>query len=266
MEPVELIFFAAMISLAVLGWLAFGYAYKLGFRPFGPQRNRAVPWPGRDLVLLAPMVIAGILRGLLSDEKLEDHAAFAGLTMLAIVSVLVLPFHVLVVRGARLYQLGLHVSHFRRNALVGFGTFWLSAPLVAVTNLLALQFFERRAHSIEQAIRESPTLTNFLLSGIGAILIAPFIEELTFRGILQPWLSRALGRVPGICLSSAIFAVAHADAWPAPLALFVFAIFLGYLANRTSSLVGSIVLHATFNAANMMILALAVYFGELPPM
>ena len=92
-------------------------------------------------------------------------------------------------------------------------------------------------------------------------MIAPFLEELMFRGILLPWLRRVLGPWPAIVVSSFLFGVAHFDAWPAPIALFVLALFLGYLANRTTSLVAPIVLHATFNAANMALLIMAIYSG-----
>jgi nicotinamidase-related amidase len=95
-------------------------------------------------------------------------------------------------------------------------------------------------------------------------VLAPIIEELMFRGILLPWLRQAVGPWPAILLSSAIFAIAHLDAWPAPFALFVLALFLGYLAYRTTSLVAPIVLHSVFNAANLTILILALTLDSEP--
>ena len=46
----------------------------------------------------------------------------------------------------------------------------------------------------------------------------------------------------------------HSFAWPSPVALFVLALGLGWLAHRTRSLAGPIVLHGLFNAVSCMLL------------
>ena len=56
--------------------------------------------------------------------------------------------------------------------------------------------------------------------------------------------------------SSALFAAVHSFAWPSPVALFVLALGLGWLAHRTRSLVGPIVLHGLFNAVSCVLLFL----------
>jgi membrane protease YdiL (CAAX protease family) len=45
-----------------------------------------------------------------------------------------------------------------------------------------------------------------------------------------------------------LFAMTHSKVWPSPVPLFVLALALGWLARRTGSLVGPVVLHALFNA------------------
>lgn len=47
--------------------------------------------------------------------------------------------------------------------------------------------------------------------------------------------------------SAMLFAVAHMQAWPGPLALVLLAVVFGWLAQRTQSLIGPIVLHSLFN-------------------
>jgi membrane protease YdiL (CAAX protease family) len=47
--------------------------------------------------------------------------------------------------------------------------------------------------------------------------------------------------------SAMLFAIFHVNAWPAPIALFVMGLGLGWLAKRTQSLIGPIVFHAAFN-------------------
>jgi membrane protease YdiL (CAAX protease family) len=59
-----------------------------------------------------------------------------------------------------------------------------------------------------------------------------------------------------IYASSLLFAAAHSSVWPSPIALFVLALVLGYLAYRTRSLVSSIMLHGLFNGVSCVVLLL----------
>jgi membrane protease YdiL (CAAX protease family) len=59
---------------------------------------------------------------------------------------------------------------------------------------------------------------------------------------------------PAIFAASALFASVHSGYWPAPVALFPLALALGWLAHRTRSLVGPIVLHSLFNAVSCVLL------------
>ncbi len=47
--------------------------------------------------------------------------------------------------------------------------------------------------------------------------------------------------------TSLLFAAMHSGVWPSPIALFVLGLGLGWLAYRTRSLVGPILVHALFN-------------------
>lgn len=260
-------------ALGVISWTCAALTYRTGFRPFGPQRNRAVPWGGAEIALLliafATQLVGAVWQlwaGSSDKAPPEFTAAFEkiGATLLA-VSLMIelsLPVILVTVRGARLYQMGMHCSHFTRNVLVGIGAYFLAFPPVSITFLGAQELFERREHVLEQLIRESPTLDRIVVSTLLAVVVAPLFEELLFRGILLPWLRRVLGVWPAIVTSSLLFAVLHADAWPAPIPLFVLALFLGYLAYRTSSLVAPIVLHATFNGVSMLALVLQVKFSS----
>jgi membrane protease YdiL (CAAX protease family) len=76
--------------------------------------------------------------------------------------------------------------------------------------------------------------------------------------VTWPWLPdpNATRAIYGTAL---LFAVFHTSVWPTPIPLFILGLGLGYLAYRTQSLVGPMVLHALFNAVS------AVSFFYLPP-
>jgi membrane protease YdiL (CAAX protease family) len=77
-------------------------------------------------------------------------------------------------------------------------------------------------------------------------LIAPFVEELTFRGEGQSLL-RFLGRAPSILLVGLAFGLAHGLV-EALLVLVPFGVALAWLRDRTNSVLPGMLVHAVFNA------------------
>jgi membrane protease YdiL (CAAX protease family) len=91
---------------------------------------------------------------------------------------------------------------------------------------------------------------NFVLFAV----IAPFVEELTFRGAGQSLL-RFLGRVPSILLVGVAFGLAHGLV-EALLVLVPFGIALAWLRDRTNTVVPGMFVHATFNGAALVLIVL----------
>jgi membrane protease YdiL (CAAX protease family) len=97
----------------------------------------------------------------------------------------------------------------------------------------------------------------FLLSFISIVGLAPFFEELIFRGFLQTYARKFIGPTGSILVSSICFSCFHY----APEqglgnisiigSLFVLALFLGFIYERQGSLLASISLHASFNALSV---------------
>ncbi|HPF39219.1 MAG TPA: CPBP family intramembrane metalloprotease [Phycisphaerae bacterium] len=83
---------------------------------------------------------------------------------------------------------------------------------------------------------------------LSAVVIAPIVEELLFRGMLLPSIAKRL-RSPllGLLISSLLFGLIHYRVAKTVPALFVFGIALGATYLRTRSLVVVILIHALFN-------------------
>jgi membrane protease YdiL (CAAX protease family) len=83
-----------------------------------------------------------------------------------------------------------------------------------------------------------------------AVVGAPLVEELFFRGLVQGAFTRRVGPVPAIFITALMFSFAHAsdEGLLAPLVLFPMALVLGYLRHRSGRLAPGMVAHATFNA------------------
>lgn len=81
----------------------------------------------------------------------------------------------------------------------------------------------------------------------------------------RPTATLGLGAWVANIMVAFFFAGLHAAQWPAPVPLFVLAIGLGWLAQRTGRLVGPVALHATFNGFSTAMLLLVSGSGvELP--
>ncbi len=174
---------------------------------------------------------------------------------------------------------GLHVRQIPKGVLWGLLGLVIVFPLLFAAevglNQIYLHFHYRaEEHTTFQALEQAPSLVQQVLLYGMAVVVAPVAEELFFRGILQtaliqygwglvmPQLLRP-GMVPAayrptvlqrwmaIVLASAAFAYLHQlDAMPI---IFLLALGLGYVYERTGVLWASIVLHMGFNSANLML-------------
>jgi membrane protease YdiL (CAAX protease family) len=92
--------------------------------------------------------------------------------------------------------------------------------------------------------------------GVFAVMIAPVAEEFIFRGVLYPFVKQ-LGypRFAWIGVNF-LFALIHMDA-AALVPLFVLALALTWLYERTDNLLAPITAHSLFNVANLIVLCLA---------
>lgn len=99
-----------------------------------------------------------------------------------------------------------------------------------------------------------------LLAGTIAILFQAGVEEVYFRGWLQPALARAWGQAAGLLVAAAAFAALHvAGGARTPLTLvnlFLGGILFGLLAIRTRGLAAPIAAHFAWNWAEQILLGL----------
>jgi len=87
--------------------------------------------------------------------------------------------------------------------------------------------------------------------------IAPFAEEMLFRGILYDWVRRRWGVVVGVIVSSAAFGIAHMNPyWAAYVALV--GVVLAVIYEKSGSLWPPIFLHMSYNTTSVITLYLSI--------
>jgi membrane protease YdiL (CAAX protease family) len=104
-----------------------------------------------------------------------------------------------------------------------------------------------RTDAIEAA-RRAPTLPQVLSA------LAPLIFVALMTLVLLAVRSGSRGRA--LFGTALLFAMLHTSVWPAPIALLVLALALGWLRERTGGLVAPIVLHGVFNGVSCAMLLL----------
>jgi membrane protease YdiL (CAAX protease family) len=95
-------------------------------------------------------------------------------------------------------------------------------------------------------------------------LIGPFFEEVLFRGFLFAGLLRSrLGAAWTIIITGLVFAMVHAVQYGIGVLvqIFILGVVFGLVRWKTNSLWSSIILHAAWNTAQLVLLALAFNLG-----
>lgn len=119
---------------------------------------------------------------------------------------------------------------------------WLEAPLPAL-----LDQWRIGGPAIFESLTRSPGGHNWagtFLSVIQAVLLAPFFEEVIYRGFLLSSLRTCLGSTRGIVLSSLIFALAHGSSLTGTAAAFILGAACAAIKLHTGRLGTAIALHA----------------------
>lgn len=140
-------------------------------------------------------------------------------------------------KGTRLLKFGLAKLDF---VIILWGTIMVLATGVVIDPLLNLfpeTYLDR--------------LGNIMAAGgwmmFTSIVIAPIMEEILFRGILQDALMRKYGVFVGILIASAVFGIVHIIPQQVVNA-FMIGIVLGYIYYRTGALLPVILIHCINNA------------------
>lgn len=146
------------------------------------------------------------------------------------------------------------------NLGLGAAAWFLSFPLVTVVSefidyllktQLGLTSYEQTAVKFVKAAMGSPLSIVFAL--LSVLVLAPFIEEFLFRGVLMTYIKKKIGAGGAILSSALFFALFHYS--PSQglgnislvISLFILGVYLGFLYHKQGSLWAPIGLHMAFN-------------------
>jgi membrane protease YdiL (CAAX protease family) len=118
------------------------------------------------------------------EEVLLQLAIINGLLLLLV------PATLQVTSGASLAELGVSFEGWRRPVATGVVAALLMTPGVYAVQSLSVRVWQPQTHPVEEMVLDNFTVGAALMAVVSTMLLAPMIEELLFRGVLQGWLSR----------------------------------------------------------------------------
>ena len=135
----------------------------------------------------------------------------------------------------------------------GFKGWIMIIPFVLLTSLIMNLIVEKEAGSnpLLEIVLNTNNYFAFILLFLTTTLIAPLFEEIIFRGVLLPVLTRDYGKTIGILTSSFVFALAHLSLNEFP-PLFVLGIGLATTRLISGRLSSSIVMHSFWNGLTFL--------------
>jgi membrane protease YdiL (CAAX protease family) len=143
---------------------------------------------------------------------------------------------------------------FLKNIAYGVGGYLASIPLLLLSVMITIpfesaleKFFPTPSNPAIGLISSSRTAGDWILLFFLISCIAPVVEEILFRGVLQNAIKRKTGPWSGILLSACIFSLLHPQLPLGFLPLMVLGIVFGILAESRKSLVPSIIAHGMNN-------------------
>jgi len=232
-----------------------------------PRRNSMPPYlPLVPLMLwfggvaMAVALVQKLTPDLQDWQKLfRDHIV---MSIGAIVTIAAMMFLAHIHFARRLKGFGLNIRTIVKDffmAIVNLLVAWpiMMAAITITTFVAGLIWgtdYEMQQHQQLEMITQYTQLPVRIMIVFVAVVIAPLLEEMLFRGFVQTTIRSFFGvrnsAWPAIAASSVFFAIMHADPghWPA---LFVLGVCLGYSYEKSGSLFRPIFIHLFFNASSI---------------
>ena len=150
---------------------------------------------------------------------------------------------------------GFDLRRLRLQLQAGFAAVTAAwAPVFLVLLISSPLRTTERQHPMLRLLQENPSPENILGVILAAAILAPLVEELLYRVILQGWLMQHLSPSWAIAVSATIFALVHG--FPDSLAIFPLGIILGATYHLRRSYWSIVIAHALFNAVNISLVTL----------
>ncbi len=211
---------------------------------------------GEVISPLFSITLVDLLASNLSIELTQSLKIFFGYLFMAIPPVLIIYYQIRSFDN----QFILKKDYFQFNFLPikdslfqGFKGFLMIIPFVLLVSLIMNALIENQngSNPLLEIVLNNNNYFSFILLFLTTTFLAPLFEEVIFRGVLLPILSRDFGIILGIIISAFIFALAHLSISEMP-PLFTLGVGLGITRLISGKLSSSIFMHSLWNGMTFL--------------
>ncbi len=209
--------------------------------PTGRQPGRLVAWGALVGLLAAASYASRLSESETPADLLYLWSTFVGaLIQYGIMFALILA----IARGLDRGLLALEVPEHRGRAIKL--SLFAFVAIVAATAALNPFLDAGGEQGLVPDAWDSSRALPFLANALVVTLVAPFVEELLYRGLGFGLLAPFVGSWPAIFITGVAFGLAHGLVLGLPV-LTIFGVALGWLRWQTGSVVPGMIVHALFN-------------------
>ena len=234
-------------------------------QPLTPEPRREPPWGFRDLLEVLLFLLTtqlflhlsglAVLKRFAGHLDALDVRFILPVQMLTFLLTIGFVYFMIAVRYQAPFWTALHWHPVGQQAPL----FLMAGVALAFASQLVPLLFPSGRHLPIEKLFKGPT-SGYLLAAFG-IGVAPFVEELLFRGVVYPVFERRWGLEPAVLSTAALFALIHVPqlggAWPPVIAIFLVGVAFSYARGRSGSLVPSFLMHLSYNSTLFAALYLA---------
>lgn len=208
-----------------------------------------VAWVGMQLLSLAVVTPQESLA--LTIESVQGDCLFKTLLFLAVL----VP---MTYQGAPdLEEFGFHLQNWKRQVSEGIlGFCGAVAPVMAAWLLTLSWRTDSNQHGLLQLLVMDRSWEALLWIILAAVILAPLVEELIYRVILQTWLEQLAPPREALVGVAVIFSAVHR--LPDAIPLIPLALVLGYVYQQRRCFLTVVLIHMLFNATNLTLALLSL--------
>lgn len=209
-----------------------------------------------------------IIFSFINYKKLDENLLIVANTSLMDILTVIFIFYFIVKKYKQtLSSLGLSLKNFSHKFFIGLNSYISIVPVILASLLIIIWLcnlfnYQPPAQPIFDLFFEEKRSALVIYLTIFVTLFGPIVEEIFFRGFAYRALRDKIGAFRAIALTSLVFAALHtnlAGFFP----ILILGILLAYLAQKTDSLIPSIVVHVMHNSVILLFVFLSKKIMEV---
>ncbi len=211
---------------------------------------------GEVISPLFSITLVQLLASNLSIELTQSLKIFFGYLFMAIPPLLIIYYQIKSFDNIFIFQKDYFQFNFlpiKDSVFQGFKGFLMIIPFVLLVSLIMNFLIDNQngSNPLLEIVLNNNNYLSFIILFLTTTFLAPFFEEVVFRGVLLPILSREFGISLGIIISAFIFALAHLSIGEM-LPLFTLGIGLGVTRLISGRLASSVIMHSLWNGMTFL--------------